>query len=102
MNNYRYCKSYHGFSWEDNGFIPYAEVSNLLNEAMSKYDKIYCKGLEKLKWLFKDTSNEIINIEDLNISFRLRDCKMSACSYHYGVCALRNVCLINFVDNFIE
>lgn len=98
--SYRYCRSYSGFLW-NSGKVPYSDAHLLINSALNDYEKIYVKGQNKVKWIKAYTKNEVINIENLNVNFRLRDCKMTTCKYHNGVCALRNVFLISFVSNFL-
>lgn len=102
----RWIEKNRKLNWHD-GFIPYEKVFEYINEFF--IDKvIYCKGVEKVKWIQDIVmSDNVINLETINCPKLLslyeeyRFCSdIYNCIYHSNICALRNVlCLRKWCTN---
>lgn len=93
-------RNYISMSW-DSGDISYNQVENILKITLSKADKIFVKGLQKIQWL-KKYLNNIKDIEAITKCPSLRTLKKwylpnNLCKYHENskmACALYNVLLL--------
>ena len=93
-------KNYLTMTWES-GDIPYNQVESILKSALSDADKIYVKGLQKVKWLEKYFNN-VVNLEDISKcptlkalkKWRIPDYLCKHHQYSNMVCAVYNVLLL--------
>ena len=65
-------KNHHSIPWNA-GFVPYKYVSRVITKDLQSIEKIYVKGLDKIRFLEKLDIRHAINIEDLGIQFRIKD-----------------------------
>lgn len=56
--------SLHGMQWED-GEVEYAEVNRILERYTERFTLLFCKGLEKARYLCKVLKREVIDLERL-------------------------------------
>lgn len=102
-------RNYHGLDWRD-GEVPYDEFENILKSSVRSANKVYVKGLEKVKWL-ENIIPKVCNIEALDCPSlaKLHEKNNEPCSNHNrkvcrdSNCAARNVIavkkwLLNFYD----
>ena len=93
-------RNYLTLSWES-GDIPYNQIENILKTTLSNADKIFVKGLQKVKYLEKYLNN-VKDMETITKCPSLRVLKKwnfpnNLCKYHRNskmVCAVYNVLLL--------
>lgn len=87
-------RNYHKIQW-NSGFEKYEEAQKLISLALNNVEKIYVKGLQKCDWIkkFLVKNIEIINVEDINCHFKLKDdiYYRFSCTFHSGICSVYNV-----------
>lgn len=87
----------HGIPW-DSGCLPYNDLKHVVKDLLQWDHKLYCKGLEKTKFLENLLQRPVVNMEDLDVPklTTLRDCK-AKCLFHRRRdlnCALQNVYIL--------
>ncbi|KAL7289139.1 hypothetical protein TKK_0017083 [Trichogramma kaykai] len=87
-------RNYHRLKWH-RGDISYDELESTLKRALCEARRVYVKGAEKIDWIRKYTSAEIIDFEQLGCPALKNMKRLPACAHHSlnidSECAVSNV-----------